>query len=528
MQAKERLQARAAAPESVGPFKLLRYASIAGFVVVLVVGILLALFYERLATHFLVELGESNDTVLATSITNALEAAIGDDLDKLRGLSPAALHRDPAIERIREAVRNQTQGLNVVKLSILGPEGRILFSTTVDDIGREIAFDAGLLAAWTDRVVSDIVEQAASGSSERSGPPLRMLRSLAPIASNDGPVAAVVEIVSDIAHVRSAINRSRAKVIGGVIGLLELLYITLFFIIRHADRLIKRQHQGLAAREADLRTKANALEAEIGVRRETETALRRAKENAELANRAKSNFLAHMSHELRTPLNAILGFSEMIKERVFDAQHERYVEYARLIHDSGSHLLRIIGDILDLSKIESDNMSLNPVKLDIREAVESVALVLGGVFDENEIVFVANVPDDCPPLVADARAVKQMLVNLLTNAAKFSPAGGRVEVQAVPEVDGGMLVRVVDTGIGVPEDKIPLAFEPFRQVGADLAVKGEGTGLGLPLVKSLIELHGGAIALESTVGEGTTVSLWFPNPIETVRHTGSDPAQPAA
>ncbi|HZB89978.1 MAG TPA: ATP-binding protein [Stellaceae bacterium] len=238
--------------------------------------------------------------------------------------------------------------------------------------------------------------------------------------------------------------------------------------------------------------------------------LRQAKEQAETANRAKSEFLANMSHELRTPLNAILGFAEIIRDRLLGPIPDRYAEYAQDIHSSGSHLLGIINDILDLSKVEAGRVELVEEIVDLQGIVRSVVLLLRERVATAELTLKAELPDTLLLLRGDERKLKQVLMNLLSNAVKFTPAGGEIEVRV--RVDGarGAVIEVADNGIGIAPEDIERALSPFGQVDSRLSRRYEGTGLGLPLARALAELHGGSLALESVPGRGTTVTVLLP------------------
>lgn len=233
------------------------------------------------------------------------------------------------------------------------------------------------------------------------------------------------------------------------------------------------------------------------------------KTRAEAANRSKSEFLANMSHELRTPLNAIIGFSEIMGSGLFgELGSPKYKEYAGDIHASGTHLLELINDILDMSKIEAGRMTLETQVLDIAEVVEeSLRLVSGRAEVAN--VRVLDELGALPIVQADKRAVKQVLLNLLSNAVKFTPAGGTIHLKGSAG-DGFVTIAVEDTGIGIPADALPKIGRPFEQVESQHSKKHKGTGLGLALSRSLVELHGGALTIESTEGVGTTVSFTLP------------------
>ena len=230
----------------------------------------------------------------------------------------------------------------------------------------------------------------------------------------------------------------------------------------------------------------------------------------ELANRHKSEFLANMSHELRTPLNAIIGFSEVLAEQqMFGTLNPKQLEYALDIHGSGHHLLTLINDILDLSKIEAGRLDLDRAEFDVGAAIANAATLLRERAQRQGVTLSIDVSPQLTSWVADPRRFKQILVNLLTNAVKFTPAGGSVAVHARVERDE-LVVAVSDTGIGIAEADLPLIFEPFRQIGVDGKAQPEGTGLGLSLVRSLVGIQGGSLGVRSRPGEGSTFELRLP------------------
>jgi PAS domain S-box-containing protein len=253
-----------------------------------------------------------------------------------------------------------------------------------------------------------------------------------------------------------------------------------------------------------------ALYSDVTERRRAEDALRDAKEAAEIANRTKSEFLANMSHELRTPLNAIIGFSEIIQKEMFGPiGSPRYKEYASDIFESGTHLLNLINDILDVSKAEAGKIELQESQVLVKDLVDASLRLIMPRAREAGVTLTDPHVDHLPPLRADERRLKQVLINLLSNAVKFTPAGGRVSLDATIEPDG-VAIRVRDTGIGMEAEDIPKALEPFVQVDSRLSRKYEGTGLGLPLSRALVELHGGRLQIESQPGHGTTVTVLLP------------------
>ena len=250
---------------------------------------------------------------------------------------------------------------------------------------------------------------------------------------------------------------------------------------------------------------------DIDERKQAELGLRAAMEESERASRSKSEFLANMSHELRTPLNAILGFSEVIVDQLFgDVGNARYLDYARDINESGQHLLQVINDILDLSRVEAGKLELELCPVDIAEAVDACFRLLRGRASEASVALHSRI-DWAPAIVlADPVKLKQILINLLTNAIKFTPDGGRVELLVAGHGQGGLEFIVQDTGIGMDEQDIEIALSPFGQVESVLARRHHGTGLGLPLVQSLVDLHGGKLSIASSRGAGTTVTVSWP------------------
>ena len=267
------------------------------------------------------------------------------------------------------------------------------------------------------------------------------------------------------------------------------------------DYLIKGQGDGYLIG----RTIRYAIE-----RKRIETQLVDAKKAAESADRAKTEFLANMSHELRTPLNAIIGFSAMMSlEMRGPLGHVVYKEYAQDIHQSGRHLLDVINDILDLSKISVGKFEIDPSTMSLLVAIEDCMHMVRMRADSAGLETIVDVSPELPPLCADERIIKRIVLNLLSNSVKFTETG-HIRVAAWLAPGGGISLRVEDTGIGIAASALPRLMRPFVQIDGSLARKYEGTGLGLSLVKSMIELHGGKIEMSSDLGIGTTVTLHFP------------------
>jgi signal transduction histidine kinase len=242
------------------------------------------------------------------------------------------------------------------------------------------------------------------------------------------------------------------------------------------------------------------------LREQAELEARRARDQAEAATRAKSDFLANMSHELRTPLNAIIGFSEVLEERMFGEMNDKQAEYIHDIHTSGRHLLSLINDILDLSKVEAGRMELDVTTFDLPSAIDNAVVLVRERAGRHGITLDVDVDRSLGDFRGDERKFKQIVLNLLSNAVKFTPEGGKITVTARPR-SALIEVAVADTGTGIARDDLPHVFEEFRQVGTDQVRKAEGTGLGLTLTKRFVELHGGAIRVESALGKGSTFTF---------------------
>jgi len=324
----------------------------------------------------------------------------------------------------------------------------------------------------------------------------------------------------------------------------HLVLAALLLLFAGAMSLVGRRIHQSIAQALGWRREREQLAADLGARNSQLTAARaelaalkqrleaaggdlvRARAEAEAAGRAKSEFLANMSHELRTPLNAIIGFAEVIERETFGPAAPRYREYASDINGSGRHLLQVINDILDLAKVEAGQMLLHEARLDPALVMQGcVRLIMPRAAKSNVRIYTAFDPH-LPVLLADEARLRQIALNLLSNAVKFTKAGGRVTISTGVDREGGITIAVTDTGIGMTGAEIAIALEPFQQVTSSLSRTNEGTGLGLPLTKTLVELHGGQLDIASAPGRGTTVSVTFPasrslaQPIELAARVG--------
>lgn len=326
--------------------------------------------------------------------------------------------------------------------------------------------------------------------------------SLAVIATAQGPCLRIYAAsTAPVALVLVSIPAFFSMMVGP--ALVVLIVIDILFMVALAWQTRQNAIHMICLREQN-----SALVARLG---DAVAEAEQARERAEAASRAKSTFLAGMSHEIRTPLNAILGFSEVIRDQVFGpVGNERYSRYAADIHQSGSHLLGLINDILDLSRIEAGKTVIKPTRIDLDEAFSAVSGLLELKASEAMVSLEHRTFLDMPYLWADERSLRQILINLVSNALRFTPPGGAIFMTAQLASDGGVIVEVSDTGIGIPPDDLGRVTEAYVQARQEARTRHQGTGLGLSIVKSMMELHGGRFTIDSKLGEGTRAKVFFP------------------
>jgi signal transduction histidine kinase len=278
-----------------------------------------------------------------------------------------------------------------------------------------------------------------------------------------------------------------------------------------AEKRLTESEERLRERVVELLSTRRRLEQQSSELQNLADSLARARDEAEAAARSKSEFLANMSHELRTPLNAIIGFSEIIKNQLMGPiGTPRYLDYINDIHRGATHLLEIINEILEYSRVEAGQLRLQERPVDLKSVMRACVRLMTERAEKAGVTLTVEFARDLPIVNADERLLSQIIINLLSNAVKFTPKGGEATIRAACGEDGGLTIQVSDTGIGIAEKDLGRVMERFGQADSSLGRRFEGTGLGLPLVKSFVEMHGGAFELKSRLGAGTTAIVRLP------------------
>ena len=398
---------------------------------------------------------------------------------------------DPDIARV--LARTDLSGLAHVAAALKNEWGEAPARLSADAAGREIlTARAGIESlGWTVFVEQPVAEVYATLDASVWRSLALLLGGL--VLSALAALFLARSMVRPIRRLREGAQRIGAGELGGRIEV-------------HSGDELQALAEQFNRMSAQLRELYGSLERKVEERTQE---LNEKSRQLEIANRHKSEFLASMSHELRTPLNAIIGFSEALLERIFGAMNPKQEDYLKDIHESGRHLLSLINDILDLSKVEAGRMELEPASFSMPAVLESALALVRERALHHDIRLALEVAPEVGEIVADERKVKQIVLNLLSNAVKFTPDGGSVTLSA-RRTQEGVEVAVSDTGIGIAAEDQAAVFEEFRQVGRDYLGKHEGTGLGLALARRFVELHGGRIAVTSVPGRGTTFTFTLP------------------
>ena len=462
-----------------------RFALFAGLVVV-AASLLLIGMYKQVASEDLHAMAERSNVAVARIFSNVVWDAHAGFLTTAHFLTPQAIRQHPETQAIRESMLRRMRDLSILKIKIYDLDGLTVFSTEPSQIGEDKSGNGGFLAARTGHQASELTHRDTFSAFEQTVEDRDVLSSYVPVTSASGAIEGVLEVYYDVTELLATVQQRQLMLQMVVGATFLLLYLLLIFGVWHSERQTRRHYY----KNLDLA---------------------RAAARAEESSRLKSEFLATMSHELRTPLNAILGFSEILKLQMPQAEgDETRREYANSIWMSGRHLLNIIDDVLDMSKVEAGEMTLDCDSFDPVAMLESCLRLVENQAVQNGVKLIFNIASDLPPAFGDERRMKQVLLNLLSNGVKFTPEGGQVSLWLGAGADGTLQFAVSDNGIGIAPSDVEKVLTPFGQVENSYARRFGGTGLGLPIARSLVEMHGGRFTLESTPGEGTKVSFTLP------------------
>lgn len=487
-------------------FAYLRYFAIVSTVIVIVAAILVGTYFRSIASADMLDMVKRDSESLAIGYINTTWSKHLFNIRRLGAVDLSLWGRYKEFKEFSDDTFRHFEGIPVTQINIYNSEGKrvltvgqdanIRFST--DKLERSVADDEqtaeGFEMAKKGGTFSRIVEDSTFNSPSGMATHGTVVQTFIPISPTSSVVAntpvhteGIIEIFYDITPQWRQLYKFQ---IIGIIGIMSIFLIVLgalFFTSRRAESIITTQH------EANVELAATAAKAEA-------------------ESRQKSQFLANVSHELRTPLNAIIGFSEIIRNEVMGpVQNEQYMNYIKDIHSSGVHLLSLINDILDFSKAEAGKLELQLSELDATKLIKNCMRLVSPRAEQANIRLLTEVPKEHFVITGDAKKLKQVLLNVLSNAVKFTPANGEVKVTAWQNVmDDSIAIEIKDTGIGIAPKDISRAMSPFGQVDSKLSRKYEGTGLGLPLTKKFVEIMGGTFKIESELDVGTTITITVP------------------
>ncbi len=462
-----------------------RFALVCG-VIVAVAGVMLYFGGRETSVADLRAMAERNNIALTRAFANSIRPNYEKFFSEASGLDAASIRRHPTTAQLRADTIEKMRGLAVLKVKIYDLRGKTIFSTQASQIGEDKGSNAGFVSARGGHVVSELSHRDTFSAFEQEIVDRDVLSSYIPVLSPSGAVEGVFEVYYDLTELLARIGRSSRNQFLVVGATLSFLYVVLLWVIFQRDRDVAARHR-----------ENLALAAEAAAASEQ--------------SRLKSEFLANMSHELRTPLNAILGFSDTMRQGLFGPiGSEKYRSYLDDIWNSGRHLLGIVDDVLDMSKIETGNLQIEETEFALEDMVRQSVAMVQPVADGKQLTIAVTLPREGVRMRGDERRISQMLINILSNAVKFSPDGANVDVTGELGPVGEILLVVQDQGPGIAEEDIGTVMKPFGQVAGSFARDHGGTGLGLPIAKSFAELHGGFLQLDSALGRGTAVTIAFP------------------
>ncbi len=488
-------------------FRLQRYFSIASGMLMLgvVLPLAYAYYYSEMNEHTMLA-GVRNE-ILARTYANTLWPKYGEFL--LRTDIDAETRKTHETNRALDLlIREMSRDASVTKIKVYNPSGIAVYSSVLREIGENKSKNSGFIAASQGRLVNELAHRGTMSATEGEIQNVDVVSTYIPITLHDqGGVAAVFELYSNVTANVRRIEIVTYQLLFGLVVVFLVLYLSLLKIVAHADRIIQRQYLALKDNESRLQTKTQQLEQEIQERLQIEQALRQSEELAAAGSQAKTDFLSGMSHELRTPMNAILGFAQLLETEPDAPLKENQQRFVKQIMKAGAHLLGLIDQALDLSRIEAGKLALSLERVGLKRLLEETLPMVHHLATQRQIAPITVSVADAE-VIADYGRLKQILLNLLSNAVKYNRVGGSISITATPD---GPTVRiaVTDTGQGIPQQRMRELFQPFNRLGVESA-SVEGTGIGLALSKRLVEAMGGVIGVESNEGAGSTFWITLP------------------
>jgi len=511
-------------------FPLLRHFSVASAATIAIATVLLTYVYWKTATSELVQQAEAENSNLALVLSNTVWPHFAGHIATAHDLDGDALRAHRETGKIHEELKSLVEGLPILKVKIYHPGGLTIYSSEAAQMGETKSGSEGFETAISFvKPVSKLSYRDSFSAFSGLKSNRNVVESYLPVVSDDGVVVGVFELYTDVTKRVSRIEKITTNLSLGLLAVFGVLYGVLFLVVRRADRILKTQYVEQEDSQARLRSVMSALvvanesldqrvkertqvlEEEIRERERAENEMRTARDEAREANDAKTQFLSSMSHELRTPLNAILGFSQLIESDPEDVPTRTQTANIGEVISAGNHLLELIEDVLDLSRIEAGAMNVDIQAVDTKEILSECVRLIQSQATARSISLIDRLPEEAIPLVAvDRRRLKQVLVNIFTNALKFNREGGSIEIASAEIGPDFLRISILDTGPGIPGDQLDAIFEPFhRSNNTRDAV--DGTGIGLTIAKQLIETMGGTIGVTSTVGHGS--EFWIDIPI---------------
>jgi len=470
-------------------FRLTRSFAIVAALVMVAAALLLSALHWFWSLGELEKMAEQNNVNVARVLSNVLWARSGPLMETLASVDRETLKDRPEVARLRADILSFIADAPIYRVKIFDRDGDIIFSTDASQIGWNVKDRPGFATAIKGTVKNELARRNTFSLTESVTVDRDLMSSYIPIY-RDGPgseIVGVFEVYDDVTLFLRDINRGIALQVVLVLLTTFGVYLVLIWYVRRGDQLLRAEHE-----------RSLAL---------TQTAAR-----AEAASKAKSQFLANMSHELRTPLNSVIGFAEILSSEGFGPLGDkRYLSYAKEIGDGGRNLLTIINNTLDLSKIELGTAEVTLRPVDPVTVVRGAVQQLDREIQDSRVAVSIEIDPRVAAMQSDETKLKQILLNVISNGLKFTPAGGRVTIKVGGDSDDRLVrFEIGDTGIGIAPADVPIALAPFGQVDSALNRRYQGAGLGLPLAKGLAELLGGALEIIGVPGAGTTVIITLP------------------